>query len=252
MAKAYATPPIIEAVCEFLLTPEIELDSTICDLIYEEVKDNFPIRELHKATEVKIEGKKEIQEPEATTKPYVAIRLLNTDKNRAIHIDPVRRSFAVICLNPYPGWNALQQLIVTAFNALIKSVHVETFKRIGLRYINRIEIPKENDKRDLKKYFQLRPFIGRKITENAEINSFTVGCVLPFSHNRDSCRIQLSDIASDKPNFDAFILDIDYFLTQPRTVDKSQARGWVVDAHNQIDKIFEWCITDSLRKIFKG
>jgi uncharacterized protein (TIGR04255 family) len=54
MSNEYKNPPAIEAVCEFRLSPETEWDITIPGLIYERVKEKFPIKEQRTFQNVEI------------------------------------------------------------------------------------------------------------------------------------------------------------------------------------------------------
>jgi uncharacterized protein (TIGR04255 family) len=47
------------------------------------------------------------------------------------------------------------------------------------------------------------------------------------------------------------MLDIDYFLANPRAVDISDALSWVEEAHGRVEEVFEGCITDRLRAMFE-
>jgi uncharacterized protein (TIGR04255 family) len=48
-----------------------------------------------------------------------------------------------------------------------------------------------------------------------------------------------------------FRLDIDYFLARPGAVEPAEALAWVEEAHSQVEKVFEGCITDKLREMFE-
>ena len=57
--------------------------------------------------------------------------------------------------------------------------------------------------------------------------------------------------APDAGDKGAWMLDIDYFLAHPRAVEATRALDWVEEAHNQVEQIFEGCITDRLRELFE-
>jgi uncharacterized protein (TIGR04255 family) len=117
---------------------------------------------------------------------------------------------------------------------------------IGLRYVNLINIP--GDEINPRSYFELCPFIGEKLPQ--ETISFMTGCVFPFSGERDACKVKLFTRAPRDDNTTAYSLDIDYTLIKPRSVLANQTMDWIENAHSEVEKIFEGCITDSLREIF--
>jgi uncharacterized protein (TIGR04255 family) len=46
------------------------------------------------------------------------------------------------------------------------------------------------------------------------------------------------------------VLDLDYYLTKPGTVDLDSASDWVNMAHDRLEIMFEACITDKTRNLF--
>jgi uncharacterized protein (TIGR04255 family) len=47
-----------------------------------------------------------------------------------------------------------------------------------------------------------------------------------------------------------YILDLDYYLAQPKAVSLEDALKWADTAHEEVENIFESCIKDPLRIIF--
>jgi len=54
MGRKYANPSIVEAVCEFRLSPDTPWDLTVPGLVYEKVRSEFPHREQRLFQEVEI------------------------------------------------------------------------------------------------------------------------------------------------------------------------------------------------------
>lgn len=244
MSRKYASPPIMEAVCEFRLTPDTNWDLTIPGLLYEKLKDDFPKKEQRFIQEAGIAGTP--QEVHQTIKaPQERILFLTEDGKRFIQVGP--QLLATHCLAPYPSWDRFKPHIRKAFESLIKTVEVKGLQRIGLRYVNKIEIPHKPVK--LEDYFGLYPFLCENLPQ--EIDSFIVGCLFPFDNRRDFCKVQLTTAAPDNPDCIGFILDLDYFLDKPNAVPVTQSLEWMEEAHQHIEEIFEGCINDRLRVIFK-
>ncbi|MBU4225210.1 MAG: TIGR04255 family protein [Chloroflexi bacterium] len=243
MAKKYANPPLIEAVCEFRLTPDTAWDLTIPGLMYEKVEKEFPNKEQRLIQEVEI-----IQSPQGMQQQTRTVeRVLFLTRDRKIFIQAGPHLLAVNCLKPYPTWNGFKPRIENAFRSLTEIVDIKGLQRIGLRYINHIEIPARSI--NLEEYFEFRPFLGQNLPQN--IANFIVGCVWHFSNGRDSCRVQITNALPEKPDNTAFLLDLDYFLAQPKAVSVNQALEWVEEAHQKVEEIFEGCITEPVREIFR-
>jgi len=243
MSKKYGNDPIVEAVCEFRLTPDSKWDLTIPGLVYEKVSNDFPNKEQRLIQEVELTQSPQGMQQQIRTSERV---LFLTD-NRKMFIQVGPHFLAINCLKPYPAWEGFKPWIEKAFSALTEVVEVERLQRIGLRYINRIEIPGQSV--NLDNYFEFRPFLGQNLPQN--MVNFIIQCLLPFFGQRDSCKVQLTNAVPDRPDNVSFLLDLDYFLAQPLVVLSNQALEWVENAHKKVEEIFEGSINESLREIFQ-
>jgi uncharacterized protein (TIGR04255 family) len=242
MGRKYKNPPIVEAVCEYLLTQDTPWDLTIPGLFYERVKDDFSQRE-----------QRLVQEPELTREPQGLQYQIRTterilffapDRKMLIQLGP--RLLVINALKPYPGWEGFKPRIRKAWEALQQVVEVRGLERIGLRYINQIELPTQEV--NLEEYFEFYPFVGKRLPQ--QMVSFISGAEFPYVEDRDRCRVQLTP-AAPKESKIAAILDIDYFLARPRAIEMSKVLDWIEEAHSRVEEIFEGCITDKLRGIFE-
>ena len=243
MTKEYRKSPIVEAVCEFRAKKDCKWDITVPGLIYEKVKEKFPNREQRLFQNLEVTKSQEDLQHQLQTSERIL--LLSEDRKRFIQVGP--RLLAVNCLKPYPAWASFKEMINTALEALAATIKIDEFQRIGLRYINRIEIPFTS--LNLEEYFEFRPFLGKKLPQ--DMTNFIVGCMLMFHNGRDCCRIQLTNTVSEESSNVAFLLDLDYSLAKPQEVVKQQAMEWLEAAHRKVYDIFEGCITDKLRNIFE-
>lgn len=243
MSRKYLNPPIVEAVCEFRITSDSKWDLTIPGLVYEKVGKQFPKKEQRLLQRIEATKSPQGNEQHVSTEE----RVLFLTNNRKMFIQMGSRLLAVNCLKPYPTWNGFKPEIENAFDALCDIVDIKGLQRIGLRYINHIEIPRTSV--NLEDYFEFRPFQGRNLPQVLE--SFIVGSVFPSSDEQDACKVQLTNATCEKPGHSAFLLDLDYFLSQPQPLPVNKASQWVETAHDQVESIFEGCITDKLRKIFE-
>ena len=154
---------------------------------------------------------------------------------------------AVSCLKPYPTWTGFKPKIEEAFVALDDIIKIKGLQRIGLRYINRIEVPSKS--LHLEEYFEFRPFLGPGLPKT--FSNFVLGCQFQFFEGRDTSKVQLGGAVPERPENAGFLLDLDYSTSQPQTVAPQQVMEWVANAHNELEGIFEGCITDRLRVIFQ-
>jgi uncharacterized protein (TIGR04255 family) len=247
MAK-YNNPPIMEAVCEIKFGKDTKWDITIPGIIYNEVMTEFPHKEQHAIQEVNVssENNAPTKKPMARTqiRTINLARFLSVDKKAMIQVG--ERVLLVSRLTPYQSWSDFNNHIRYAFKVLSQKVIINSIQRIGLRYINRIVVPKKDMRLD--DYFEFRPFLGEGLRK--PYTSFIVGCIFPFNNDNDSCKVELSQAVAESNDVSAFMLDIDYSLSKPQSIEVNQSLEWVDKAHEEIEGIFESCISRSLRELF--
>lgn len=239
MGRKYVNPPVIEAICEFRLTPDTNWDITIPGLFYEKVKEHFPHREQRIVQEIEvIQDSQSLQQQLRTSE-----RILLFAENRSLLIQLGPRLLVVNALKPYPTWAGFKPKIEEAFGALSTTIELKGLQRVGLRYINRIEMPLPQ--LDLARYFQFYLYLGPNLPQNTD--NFFAWADFVYADGRDRCRVQLKSV----PDHIAVILDIDYFLSKEKGVPETEAINWIEEAHNRVEEVFEGCVTDQLRDLFQ-
>ena len=239
MGRRYRNPPLLEAVCEFRLTQDTYWDLTIPGLFYERVKDEFGRREQRVVQELELA--QETQSVEQRVRTSERALFFTEDRRMIIQLGP--RLLVINALRPYPSWEAFKRRIDMAWKILQEVVEVTGLDRIGLRYINEIQIP--DQPADLHKYLAFYPFVGQSLPQR--MVSFIAGAVFPYADDRDRCRVQVTPAGGDRS---AVILDIDYFLARSRAVSPADASEWVEQAHGEVEAVFEGCVTERLRSQF--
>lgn len=243
MGRKYANPPVVEAVCEFRLTPDTPWDMTIPGLVYEKLRDAFPRREQRLMQEVElIQGPEGLQQQIRTSE---RILLFADDRKTFIQLGP--RLLAVNALRPYPTWEGFKPKIERAFESLSRTVEIGGLERIGLRYINQIEIPSSMFK--IENYLQFYVLLGPQLPQ--DLADFIARGEFVYADGRDRCRVELKPAPSRDPQRTTLMLDIDYFLARQKAVEAHAAINWIEAAHDRVEQVFEGCITDSLRNLFQ-
>lgn len=242
MGRKYAHPPVVEAVCEFRLSPDSPWDMTVPGLVYEKLKDAFPIKEQRWIQEIQLAQSPEGLQQEIRTSE----RVLFFAENKKTFVQVGPRLLAVNSLRPYPSWKTFKALIAKAFESLTEVTEVTALERLGLRYINQVEIPASV--RELNKYFRFYLSLGEGFP--GDVERFVAGCEFPSANLRDSCRVQLTPAVSSSPQNLRLMLDIDYFMAKPKGVGPQHAMEWVENAHSKVVDVFEACITDRSRELW--
>ncbi len=243
MKNVYLNPPLVEAVCEYHFSIDTEWDLTVDGLFYDRLKDHFPKKSIRQIAvgNSKIEGEKE-----SIKYTFEKMSVFSTnDQKVLVQVGP--RLLSINRLKPYPSWEEFEKTIDTAFKTLSSIVDIKGFQRIGMRYINRIDIPGKDIRID--EYFNFRPHTGDDLPKI--LKSFNLTTHFPYSTGRDVCKVQFFSTTPDGENMNSFILDFDYYLNIPQDITDIDVDKWRLEAHDEIEKFFEGSITDKLREMFK-
>lgn len=242
MERRYKEPPIIEAVCELQFDPASNWDPVFPGFIYEALKADFPIRSTRQINKFSIRASPEEMAQDITT--LTLSQFKDTDRHTLVQVG--EHFISANYLAPYQGWTNFLPLIENCYNLYCSVTSPKGIQRIGVRYINRIDVPKEKFSLDL---FSYRPILGK--WEFSEIQKFVVSIEKPYKEQHGLMRIQLVNDPLPTEDKNSVILDIDYFLTEPNSVDLDEALAWVDQGHLCIIDAFENSITDQLRNMFQ-
>jgi uncharacterized protein (TIGR04255 family) len=243
MGRKYKEPPIVEAVCEFRFQPEHPWDITIPGLVFEKIQKDFPNRETRKEFAIGISPTAEGVQQQVITADR--IRFLSQDGKEMVQVGP--DLLAVNRLRPYISWEAFKPVIEKGFKAYTDSAKPKGIQRIGLRYINRIEIPGERIR--LEDYFEFYPYIGDKLPQ--EVGPFITGIQIGYEQLRDMLKVLLVSVITSDPQKIGVSLDLDYFLIKPCAVSLTEVFNWMEVAHNNLESVFEACIKEKLRQMLQ-
>ena len=243
MDRKYKNPPLIEALCGIQFEPDASWDLAIPGLVYEEVKKDFPKRRPVKVIEGNLTADQEgVKQQMRTTE---RIQFLRDDRKVLIQVGP--NFLSVNHLKPYSTWVEFLPLIQQGFDVYRRIAKPKGIQNIGLRYINRIEIPVQEIK--IEDYLQFYPFLGKQLPQ--EHGPFIAGIQLSHQNSRDILKMELANAEVDRPGLIAMILDLDYSLAQSRKITFDNVLEWIQIAHQHIKDTFEACLTDRLRQIFE-
>jgi len=238
----YITPPIVEVVCEFRFIPSKPWDITVPGLLYEKIKKEFPNKEQKNVFDIGIERK--VSGIEHKVESSQRMFFYSADRRALVQVG--RDVLAVNHFKPYPTWNNLKPKILQNLERYRQVVEPKGFKRIGLRYINKLEFEKTKIK--LSDYLNIYPQIPEELNEGQNI--FTTRIEIPYENRRDLLRIILSRKILENQNTYSYFFDLDYFMDKSSKITIAGANKWIEDAHNKIENSFEACITDNCRTLF--
>lgn len=244
MKKNYKNSPIVEVIVEFQFIPSEPWDITIPGLFYEKVKSDFPKKEEQVSYIVEFKNKDGAVEPSANLKQR--IKFIRSDNSALLQI--WRDVLTVNHFKSYPTWKKFKLLIQKNLRTYLEIAKPKGFKRLGLRYINKIQFKERTI--ETKDYFRYYPEIPEKIIPKSHAG-FSCRVEIPYQEERDRLILSLGTTFPDKPFKLASILDLDYIMLKPEGVSIEGFSDWLEEAHTVVEDAFEACLTERCKNLFE-
>lgn len=243
--QSYSNSPILEAVCEFRFTGD--WDNTIPGMFFSKIRNKYPIKNTKDFIEVDFrtpEKKKSNFQPRKNQ----IMQFTNSKKNSMVSVG--NNTLSVHIIKDYTTWSDYQPIIIDNFNKYLEIAKPKEIQRIGLRYINRLNIPKKEIK--IEDYFSYYINIPKGV--NQDISSFLANTRLFYNEDIDRMQINLFSIEKkeqESDKFVSFILDIDYWMAQPNAINNKGVLEWLNLANNNIYNAFEKVLTPKSKELIK-
>jgi uncharacterized protein (TIGR04255 family) len=238
----YPKAPIIEAVIHISAAAAASPDEL--QKLVKRFAQNYPHEETLSSVNVAINTTGGAMTVQQQTQGY---RVRSADQADIVLI--FADGVAASRLSPYPGWEHLREHAHAAWSEWRRILKQSVSKRIGIRYINRIDVPIKAEGIEIDDYLRFSariPDFSRR-----PLNGFMLQATKPTDVEHWSVTIT-SYVASPPPLIDhaSLVLDIDVFRTEQIT--SRDADLWdCIDAVRPLkNAIFEACVTDNARKLF--
>ncbi|MDI6803315.1 MAG: TIGR04255 family protein [Bacteroidota bacterium] len=244
-SRKYINPPVIEIVCEIRFKVKNPNDISVPGRFYEKIKDEYPNKEELHEYEAKLEFSKEDIQQKVRTK-LLGMQYKTNSGEKLIRVAP--NMVSAHHIPPYSNWEKFIPTAKKAFDIFREIVQPDGIERIGLRYIDRVEVPKISF--DLSEYFKIYPHIPK--VEDRNITQFFMRLEMSFFNGRDVLILSIHKSQEKLADKTVIILDWDYVLAKPEEVSMDNVLNWIEEAHDKVIEIFEESITDSCRQLFNN
>lgn len=240
----YKHPPIIEAVVEFLAAAKPDdKKSAKAIAALKKVYDEYRSQTQRDLTlDVRQPRNPVHSEREVPVHSFFGANM----SQRAVIRDA---SFLVLKTAPYKSWPDFRERIVRDRGIWHKYIGNQKIHRLGMRYINRIDLPLEEGRVGLQDYLSVYP----QVPENLELSGkYTMNIQSRLSDLGATLTITSSTLESPLPNHAAVILDFDILKVFDRIVTDEEAMEFFDQARLKKNEVFESAITDKTRARLNG
>jgi uncharacterized protein (TIGR04255 family) len=241
--RAYTKAPIVEAVVEFRISGNLD------DKVLERCKRKFHVAGWisEDILNVNLNVNLTASQKSDVDTHFGGYRISSTDGLWVIQL--TRQSLVLSRLPPYCGWDEFVKEAKIFYGRWRKIVGTRVIERIGLRYLNRIDIPIVEAKTiSPSDYVTFFPTSISVLEEPARIFQ----CQVSTRHKNLNFDVNLisATIESVLIGHSALLLDCDvhrYRLDVPQS--DSQIWEMLTSARNAKNDIFEACITEKTRRM---
>lgn len=236
MNHQYPNPPLSEVVCEFRFVPNDAWDHSVADAVYRILRGKFPRQ---------IEGDDRYFSARGDVDS--TLQFWRHDDKGVVILSPY--TLSVSSFRRYPGWERFREDVMAVVDAYLTVNSPQAFQRIGLRYINDIELPPSTEPINIYDYIRFGVIATIEGLPN-EFTALSVQMDMPFHGTRDNLSISVVCPAGEEWQQRHIQLDLDYQLRLYREVPLEEAEAWLNQAHSTINTVFEGVIRDTLRQQF--
>jgi uncharacterized protein (TIGR04255 family) len=239
--QPYKRPPITEAVIEMRFAAPI--DSATLDKVSSAFKPLYPGEEFLKG--VQFQMNLDVTSSAPQTIEQMGYRRSSPDQTHILVLMPP--SLIMSQLAPYPGWDQFFGRFCRDWDIWKKSVGYRKIIRIGVRYINRIDIPSSDPVVYEEHFLNVYPHIPEVL---GPVMQYAVQAQLPIVDIGCNLTLNSSVVPSPLLGHRSFVIDQDIGKDNPPQNDDD-----IYNVLNEIrvikNRVFEACITDRARELFE-
>jgi uncharacterized protein (TIGR04255 family) len=241
--EPYKKPPITEAVISIVYSKKI--DSKSIQKALKNLKPNYSNYQPITINNVRVDIHKNNQ-AKANTDQQTDHRLSSSDMTEQLIIRD--SSFTVSQLAPYLGWDAFLNRFKENYSKWKKEIGNRELATIGVRYINRIDMPITTDEIvEHEKYLNIYPALPDYLNM---IEAHSVQTIIPLNDLKCKLRLNSAIVKSPLPRHVSIVVDQDIIRQQDLPQNDDQLFNLLDLIRHKKNEIFESCITDKARGLF--
>lgn len=242
---SYDHPPITEAIIGINFAAPLELAEV--EKLNGKFLKLYPQHQSVQNVNVKLELNEDGHANADRTEVDRGHRRTNADINELVVL--WRAAFTVSQLAPYPGWEVFFARFVRDWKIWKRTAGFRSVSRIGVRFINRIDIPIKDDMVKHEAYLNVYPKLPDVFEQ---IGPYAVQAQIPLEDIHCVLTLNSASVPAPILGHGSYLIDLDIAKnTDPPQNDKD-----IFALLNQIrtkkNEIFEACISNDARALFRS
>ena len=238
--KVYKNPPLVEAVFELFYTTT-NWSPVIPGVFYNEIKESFPnISKSQTGFGILLDNQ--------------GIRLGGGNSEMTQYksqlndtlVQLTSNLFTVNKLPKYQDWDSFKKTIHYSIDALKRSLPDIKITRIGLKFINKINIGSEHSYENFKRIFKVYPIIPSTFGNN--LSSIQMNLESPVIPDTEILAVSFTSLRKE-PNFTTPVI-FQLYYTRVKEASELVIEDWLENAHANLHETFINGLTESCIKSF--
>lgn len=246
-SKVYKQPPITEAVIGISFVSK--LDEAELLTLQKKLSKHYPSHQPVKNLSFKVEigvGADNKNTANTDVEQEIAHRCSTADMTELVIISP--QAFVVSQLAPYPGWDVFFARFVRDWRVVKRALGYQPIQRVGVRYINRIDIPCDSPIVEHEQYLGFYPNVTDRY---GPLTAYSVQAEVQMEDLE--CKLVINSAAVPSPILDhaSFVIDQD-IIREVNVPQKDEDIFMLIEKIRlRKNEVFESCVTDRARELFR-
>lgn len=246
MPNGYKKPVVTEATLDLRVTlpPETSLDALVG--IAQSLKEHFPRQEAMFLGTFQFGFYEGQALPPETSQKQNGFRLISGDGLRVLQVGT--EGFTFSHLQPYAGWTAFSNEAKDLWSVYKASCAPQEVKRVGLRYINRIDVP---ETAKLSSFLALRPLLPEQMPSR-DMLGFFMQLQLPQSDLESMLIVNEARVMPSADDVLTVVLDFDLFRESSWGPEQDKAVWELIERFRvRKNEVFEASIEQETRRLME-
>ncbi len=242
MSRHYLKSPITEAILDLRVTLPQGFSIDTLEEIHNQVRESYPQKVPILAGSIEYQIDQNIVN---TSRNHYGFQFKN--ENSPYIFQAALGGFTCNHLAPYSSWEQFRSEAKNLWEIYKDVCKPTSVTRVGLRYINRIEIPQLAI--DFKDYLRVSPEIASDLPQG--LSSFYMQLQIPQESLQCMLTINEAFIPPTTPTIIPVILDIDVFRVKDWDSNADDIWQFIDQLRDLKNGTFEKCIADKTRRLFE-
>ncbi len=241
----YARPPITEAVIG--ITFSSPMDTKQLASVNNALQKHYPHKQDVSTFDLSLEFNiKDAGNNKANLKPTLGHRLSTDDQTQLVVLWP--NSITLSQLAPYQGWGNFIERFERDWGALKKIMGFQQISRIGVRYINRIDIPATAPVIEHEQFLNIYPKMPDILNP---LEAYALQASVTLKDINCQLTINTASVPSPLLEHASFVIDTDISSDKNPPQSDSDLIKLLNNIRTKKNQVFEACISQPARSLFQ-